>query len=175
MSPVLLFVAFAILGVIWTAIWGWVLVSARRPIPYAEVESEAAILRRRLFYLASFLVLIVFAGTAYWLPYPFIRDRVLGRPAVTVHVLAQQWAWTFSRTKVPVGIPVAFDVTSSDVNHGFGLYDPQGHLVAQVQAMPGYTNRLNFTFEQPGTYAVRCLELCGTPHYLMESQIMVTR
>ena len=35
-----------------------------------------------------------------------------------------------------------FDVTSVDVNHGFGVYDPNGRLIGSVQAMPGYTNEL---------------------------------
>ncbi len=175
MSPVLLFVGFAILGAAWTAIWAWVLFSARHPVPQAQVETKSAVLRWRLSYVASALVFIVFAASIHWLPYAFVRTRVLGRQALTIHVLAQQWAWTFSQDKVPAGVPVEFDVTSSDVNHGFGLYDPQGHMVAQTQAMPGYTNRLIFTFREPGTYTVRCLELCGTPHFLMSSQITVTR
>ncbi len=71
-------------------------------------------------------------------------------------------------------MPIEFDITSNDVNHGFGLYDPQGNLVGQVQAMPGYVNHLIFTFHEPGTYTVRCLELCCMPHFAMESQITVT-
>jgi cytochrome c oxidase subunit II len=81
--------------------------------------------------------------------------------------------WTLSRSEFPTGVPVEFDVTAGDVNHGFGLYDPQGHLIAQTQAMPGYTNRLIFTLEEPGIYVIRCLELCGAPHFLMDSQITV--
>jgi hypothetical protein len=33
----------------------------------------------------------------------------------------------------------ATDVTSADVKHGFGIYDPHATLLGQVQAMP---NRL---------------------------------
>ena len=54
-----------------------------------------------------------------------------------------------------------FDVTSIDVNHGFGLYDPDGHLIGSVQAMPGYHNQLDLTLDEPGVYRIRCLELCG--------------
>lgn len=175
MNPVLLFVGFAILAAAWTAIWAWVLVSARHPVPQAQVETKTAMLRRRLFYVASALVFIIFAASVPWFPYSFIRSQVLGRPQITVDVLAQQWAWTFSRDKVPAGVPIEFDVTAGDVNHGFGLYDPQGHMLAQTQAMPGYTNHLIFIFREPGIYDVRCLELCGTPHFLMSSQITVTR
>ncbi|CAF0701745.1 hypothetical protein MPNT_410011 [Candidatus Methylacidithermus pantelleriae] len=58
-------------------------------------------------------------------------------------------------------MPVEFLVRAADVNHGFGLYDPDGRLVAEVQAMPGYTNRLTYVFKKPGTYKVLCLEFCG--------------
>lgn len=175
MSPVLLFVGFGILGVVWTAIWGWVLINASRPAPQTQVETKTVILRRRLLYVATALVVVIFLASIYWLPYAFIRRGVAGQPTVRVHVLAQQWAWTFSQDKVPVGVPIEFDVTAGDVNHGFGIYDPQGQLVAQTQAMPGYSNHLIFTFEQPGVYDIRCLELCGTPHFLMASQLTVTR
>ncbi len=174
MNPVFLFVGFCILAAIWTIIWGWVLVNAGRPLPYPQVEREAANLRLLLVYIASALVIVIFGISIYFLPYAFIRTAVLGPPVTKVNVLAQQWAWIFSQNKFRVGVPVELDVTSKDVNHGFGLYDPQGHLIAQVQAMPGYTNHLILTFHEPGSYTVRCLELCGTPHFLMESQLTVT-
>ncbi len=174
MNPVLLFAGFLVLGAIWTGICAWVFASARLPVPQYRIETGAAILRRRLLYAASGFVVIIFAASVYWLPYAFTRRNTVGRPQIMVHVLAQQWSFSFSPDKVPAGVPVEFDVTSSDVNHGFGLYDMGGHLVAQTQAMPGYTNRLIFVFKEPGTYLVRCLELCGTPHFAMQSQITVT-
>ncbi len=175
MNPMLLFVGFCILAVIWTAIWAWVLLSVRRPASYPQIEASASTLQRHLFYVAIALVIIIFLVSIYWLPYAFIRSGVLGPPAVRVSVLAEQWAWTFSQDRFRAGVTVEFDVTSKDVNHGFGLYNPEGRLVGQVQAMPGYVNRLILTFHQPGIYTVRCLELCGTPHFLMQSQITVMR
>jgi cytochrome c oxidase subunit 2 len=73
----------------------------------------------------------------------------------------------------PVNRRIIFEVTSRDVNHGFGVYDPQGHLIAQVQAMPDYVNYLEVTFHQPGRYTVRCLEYCGIGHAMMEKTISV--
>lgn len=174
MTPILLFAGFCILGAIWTAVWGWVLVGAGRSSELSQVETDAAILRRRLIYAMSAVVTAIFAASIYWLPYAFMRRTALGQPSTKVGVLAEQWDWMFSQDKFTVGVPVEFDVTSKDVNHGLGLYDPRGHLVGQVQAMPGYVNHFIFTFREPGTYTVRCLELCGTPHFLMQSQITVT-
>ena len=65
-----------------------------------------------------------------------------------------------------------FDVTSIDVNHGFGLYDPHGHLIGSVQAMPGYHNELDLTMSE-GVYRIRCLEFCGLNHSPMETTFAV--
>jgi cytochrome c oxidase subunit II len=72
-----------------------------------------------------------------------------------------------------VGKAVEFHVTGSDVNHGFGIYDPQLRLVAQTQAMPGYTNVLRHTFTKPGSYKILCLEYCGLAHHTMMAEFNV--
>lgn len=90
-----------------------------------------------------------------------------------VNVTSAQWYWDFDREEVITGTPVEFRVSSIDVNHGFGLYDPGGRLVVQVQAMPGYVNRLVHTFTEPGTYRVLCLEYCGLAHHDMEFDLIV--
>jgi cytochrome c oxidase subunit II len=149
-NPLLLFGTFIVLGAIWTAICGWVFATARHPVAQSQVEPRTAILRRRVLYVSSVLVLAIFVASLYWLPYVFVRRQTIGRPTLQVRVVAEQWVWVFSRDKVPAGVPVEFDVTSKDVNHGFGLYNPEGRLVAQTQAMPGYTNRLIFTFQSAG-------------------------
>jgi cytochrome c oxidase subunit 2 len=64
-------------------------------------------------------------------------------------------------------------VTSRDVNHGLGLYGPDGVLLATVQAMPGYTNELDVTLKQTGTYRLLCFEYCGLGHHAMESRLEV--
>jgi cytochrome c oxidase subunit 2 len=48
-------------------------------------------------------------------------------------------------------------------------------IVAQTQAMPGYTNILRYTFSQPGTYQVLCLEFCGLAHHDMKAEIAVAQ
>ena len=91
-----------------------------------------------------------------------------------VNATGAQWYWDLDREEVVAGQPVEFRVTSTDVNHGFGLYDGAGRLVAQTQAMPGYVNRLNHVFEMPGTYRVLCLEYCGLAHHDMKAELVVT-
>lgn len=82
-------------------------------------------------------------------------------------VTAFQYAFELPAV-VPVDTPIVFDVTSKDVNHGFGIYDPQGQLMAQVQAMPDYVNHLPLRFTVRGHYVIRCLEYCGIAHAAMQ-------
>jgi len=99
-----------------------------------------------------------------------------GKPATLTGrhyaVTAMQYAFELPAT-VPADTPVVFDVTSTDVNHGFGIYDPQDRLVAQVQAMPQYVNHLPLRFVQRGRYTVRCLEYCGIAHAAMQGAFEV--
>jgi cytochrome c oxidase subunit 2 len=96
-----------------------------------------------------------------------------GEPGTTIEVSGGQFFWSIDPTEVPAHTAVRFDVTSVDVNHGFGIYDPDGRLLGSTQAMPGYTNRLDLTFDKPGAYLVRCLEYCGLSHHLMQAGFQV--
>jgi cytochrome c oxidase subunit 2 len=93
------------------------------------------------------------------------------------------WSWTLTPVSaavpangnlvLPAGKLVEFDVTSKDVNHNLAIYNSAGELVAQVQAMPDYTNRLFYRFDAPGHYYVLCLEYCGLAHHAMNTEFDV--
>jgi cytochrome c oxidase subunit 2 len=169
------FAVFLLLVAVWTAVWVFVVVRSRHAVPYADMAPKVARLRRRLAYMIGLAVLAIFVVSMRGLPYHSVRRAALGAPAVTVELAGVQWAWRLSRGAVPVGVPVEFAVTAEDVNHGVGIYDPRGTLVAQVQAMPGYTNRLLYRFREPGRYTLRCLEYCGVAHHVMIADLEVTR
>ena len=90
-----------------------------------------------------------------------------------VDVVGRQWSWQMTPTTVTTGSPVEFRVRSDDVNHGFALYAPDGHIVIQTQAMPEYTNKVLYRFDVPGTYTVQCLEYCGIGHAPMKTTFVV--
>lgn len=113
---------------------------------------------------------VVVVGLSF-LDMPYATGDGGGRTVVTV--TGSQFYWQMKPTSVPAGAHVRFDVTSTDVNHGFGIYDPRGRLIGSVQAMPGYHNRLDLTLDEPGAYRIRCLELCGFYHSTMEGELMV--
>jgi cytochrome c oxidase subunit 2 len=89
-------------------------------------------------------------------------------------VTSAQYFFALDPPEVPAGTDVRFRVTSRDVNHGFGLYDPSGRLIGSVQAMPGYHNELDLTLDEPGAYRVFCFELCGLEHHKMQGTFTVT-
>jgi len=65
---------------------------------------------------------------------------------------------------VKVGEYVEFAATSTDVTYGFGAFRKDGSLVFQMQVLPGMTNRIVWTFDEPGTYDVRSTEYSGPRH-----------
>ncbi len=164
---------FLVIGGIWTLIWVYIFLRSAEPKPYSRIYEEIQVLRRVLVALVIAGAAVLFVVSLRWLPYAFARARNLGPPRVSVRALGVQWAWGLSQNTVPAGVPVEFLVTSGDVNHDFAIYAPDGELVAQVQAMPGYTNRLIYEFSRPGTYTVRCLEYCGLAHHVMTTTLTV--
>ena len=152
----------------------------------ATVDYAKANRLRLLFFVSLGVILLTFLVlTLPRLPYP-IEARA---PDRVVHAVGKQYAWSLTEgagptlaawdrdfsplVTVQAGALVEFRVTTLDVNHGFSLYAPDGHLMAQTQAMPGYVNRLRVSFDQPGTYTVLCLEFCGMSHHRMRGVVEV--
>ncbi|GIK77460.1 MAG: cytochrome C oxidase subunit II [Acidobacteria bacterium] len=136
-----------------------------------EAVTEAAYRARPLWlaFLAIVLGTIV-CVTLFFTPY---RPDTAAASA-TVKVVGGQFYWTMDPKSVPAGSDVIFEVTAADVNHGFGVYNPTGQLIGNVQAMPGYTNDLELSLDEPGTYLVSCLEFCGLKHHDMAAEFEVT-
>ncbi|MEO8746526.1 MAG: cytochrome oxidase [Rhodanobacter sp.] len=152
----------------------YVIGQAGKPADDAATRKSAHtsnVLRRWLFGT----LLVIFVGGTYATLHRFPiapQDSPLGIQQV-VDVVGQQWSWLITPDTVRAGSPVEFRVTSKDVNHGFAIYAPDGRIATQTQAMPGFTNKIVYTFREPGIYKVRCLEYCGIGHAPMTSEIKV--
>lgn len=149
--------------------------SHERQVDYAPLQKRAYRLRTVFFWILVFTLGPVMLYTLVDLPYDPVAAERSGGTVQVVDAVGYQWRWDLSRTEFKVGDPVEFRVTSADVNHGFGIYDADLRLVAQTQAMPGYTNRLRHTFTAEGTYRVLCMEYCGLAHHNMISEITVVK
>jgi cytochrome c oxidase subunit II len=179
-APFAVFVAATLLIL---AVFAAVARSARgnRVVDYARVNR----LRLQFFVGLAVLLVLFLVLTLRRLPYP-VEART---PDRVVNAVGKQYAWSLTDgpgptlaswdrdfspvVNVAAGTTVEFRVTTLDVNHGFSLYAPDGRLVTQTQAMPGYMNRLRATFDQSGTYTVLCLEFCGMSHHRMRAVVEV--
>lgn len=141
---------------------------ANADMPFERVRDSAYRMRR--FWFAFLIVLLGGGVAASLLLLPYSRA---GEAQAEVKVSGGQFYWSMSPAQVPAGTKLDFDVTSVDVNHGFGIYDPGGHLLGSVQAMPGYHNHLVLELDQPGSYLISCLEFCGAKHHEMHRSLEV--
>ena len=181
--PVIAFAVFLVSSAVVLAVFG---VVARSTKMHRDISYTSANRLRLLLFTSLAVILLTFLIlTLPRLPY----TAEASAPDRIVLAVGKQYAWSLTEgtaptlanwdtafapvATVPVGALVEFRVTTLDVNHGFSLYAPDGSLMAQTQAMPGYVNRLRVMFDKPGTYTVLCLEFCGMSHHRMRGVVEV--
>lgn len=96
-------------------------------------------------------------------------------PPLVIQVDGFQWGWRFDLgdgvvvnslpedpavISLPVDRPITFMLESPDVIHSF--YVPR--FLIKRDAVPGRTNRIDVTIDEPGTYSGVCAEFCGLLH-----------
>ncbi|MFA5300255.1 MAG: hypothetical protein WC389_18865 [Lutibacter sp.] len=178
-SILLLFLVLMGIAII---VFTYVYLSSKKAEP-PKLGMSNPLKKRFWFMLILSVILVIFISvTIPKSPYYLFTNET---PAKVVHVSAMQFMFIMSEKaidpkkpsreaiEIPVNKLVEFRVTSLDVNHGFGVYNPEDRLITQTQAMPGYVNRLRYKFSEPGTYNIFCLEYCGMAHQVMRSSFIV--
>ena len=96
-----------------------------------------------------------------------------------IHIIGYQFGWKFdymneeialkeeAELVVPVGQPIAFELTSNDVMHAFWVPDWR----FQMSTLPTQTNYASVTPSKIGTFDVVCAYLCGVGHTGMNSAV----
>ncbi|MGZ8715932.1 MAG: cytochrome C oxidase subunit II [Gaiellaceae bacterium] len=164
-------VVFAVVAFLLAGAFLVIGMQAGSDVAFERVRRVGYWLRKR--WLALLLVIGVLVIGISLFDLPYASGGAAGR--TVVKVTGGQFFWSLVPDRVPAGTRVRFDVTSVDVNHGFGFYDPHGHLIGSVQSMPGYDNELDLNLTEPGVYRIRCLEYCGLSHSTMESSFTVAQ
>jgi cytochrome c oxidase subunit II len=90
--------------------------------------------------------------------------------ALVVEVVGHQWWWevrypaegitTTDELHIPVGRPVALQLTSADVIHSFWV----PALAGKMDLLPDHVNMLVLQADQPGEHLSHCAEFCGLRH-----------
>ena len=121
------------------------------------------------------VIAIVFAATVH-----AMRDVPTSAPAgaLVVEIVGHQWWWevrypaegitTANEMHIPVGRPVALQLTSADVIHSFWV----PALGGKLDLLPDRTNTLVLEAEEPGRHLNRCAEFCGLQHALMGMDVV---
>ncbi len=164
MQSIILTVTLVLMAVVALAFW--------RVVGAVNAETEAINVgsrRSKLFWALVVLGVLVTAGSLRQWPHAV----TVGSEVVQVNATAEQFSWEIDARKVPISKNIVFNLHTKDVNHGFGVYNPSGRLLFQMQAMPGYVNKVTYVFDKPGMYKVRCLELCGIGHHDMNDEFEV--
>jgi cytochrome c oxidase subunit 2 len=110
-----------------------------------------------------------------WVGYKFMRD--VPDDAMVVQATGRMWSWLFEyengvqsdTLRVPLGRSIHVKLESKDVLHSF--YVPAFKIKQDL--VPGMTNYVWFTAQEPGAYQLYCAEYCGQRHAYMLSQVVV--
>jgi cytochrome c oxidase subunit II len=98
--------------------------------------------------------------------------------AIKIKAIAHQWWFEFqyndgalvtaSDMYIPVGQPVQIQLEAADVMHNFWV--PK--LAGKTYMIPGKTNYISFTANEPGIYRAFCAEFCGEAHAQMRFRVI---
>jgi len=99
--------------------------------------------------------------------------------ALRIDVTGKLWWWdvryagtnvvTANVIHIPAGQDIDLRLTSDNVIHSFWVPE----LAGKEDTIPGQTNHLRFTANEPGTYLGRCAEFCGLQHAHMDIIVVV--
>jgi cytochrome c oxidase subunit II len=183
-------IAALIIGVL---VWALILYAVAR---YRKRDEDAPRQTRYNLPLEVLYTLAPFAIIGVLFFYTIVNNNKLtemsGSPSHTIHVVGQQWQWTYNykdqvpgeaepgvweagtlrepaELVLPVNESIRFELTSPDVIHSFWV--PAFYF--KLDVIPGRTNAFELTPTKQGTFAGRCAELCGLYHSRMTFTVKV--
>jgi len=102
---------------------------------------------------------------------PFDNPRLeqIGENEYNAYMVAYVFGYSPAKMEIPLGATVHFQITSSDVVHGFEIPGTNVNLMV----VPGEVNHYTHTFTEPGEFLLLCNEYCGAGHEYMATTITV--
>ncbi len=129
---------------------------------------ESRSVKPALFY--SFVTLLIVIGvslhfityyTIPWKPMDMHRQRITPDKVFNITVASHRFQLPSEKLHIACNDKVLFNVTSSDLTYGFGLFRPDHSMVFQMQVVPGHRNDILWQFDRPGVYTIRSTEYSG--------------
>ncbi|MCZ7654114.1 MAG: hypothetical protein M5R42_07240 [Rhodocyclaceae bacterium] len=74
-----------------------------------------------------------------YIPWAAASGATGGEPEVQIDFTAKSWAYDISNRQIEAGKPVRFSGRSSDTQHGFAVYHPDGRVLFTMLMIPGTT------------------------------------
>lgn len=104
---------------------------------------------------------IITYNTIPWAPMDINRSEIVAERTFNIEVRNHQFILPADKLEIKTGETVLFDVTSSDLTYGFGLFKEDNSMLFQMQVVPGHKNDILWKFEKPGVFTIRSTEYSG--------------
>lgn len=172
----------AIIGLLVVVLLLWAIVRYRRRGDVIPEQTQYHLPLEIIYTVVPILVVIgLFAATV------VVENKETANPSssVIVDVNAFQWGWQFlypgthawvygettqsPEMVIPENTNVHFNLTSTDVVHGFYVRD----FNFSRYALPGVVNQFTIDPQSTGTFFGQCTQLCGLYHSLMYFRVKV--
>ena len=143
------------------AVMGWFAVRVTQEGPTPPVKPG-------LFY--AFVAFLVVLGvslhfityyTIPWKPMDMHRADITPDKVFDIGVAGHKFQMPAETLQVACNDKVLFNVTSSDLTYGFGLFRQDHSMLFQMQVVPGHVNDILWQFDKPGVYTIRSTEYSG--------------
>jgi cytochrome c oxidase subunit 2 len=143
------------------AVMGWFALRVTQQGPTPAVKPG-------LFY--AFVAFLVVLGvslhfityyTIPWKPMDMHRADITPDKVFDISVADHTFRLPAETLQVACNDKVLFNVTSSDLTYGFGLFRQDHSMLFQMQVVPGHVNDILWQFDSPGVYSIRSTEYSG--------------
>ena len=119
---------------------------------------------------------ITTANTIPWVAVDLDRDAYPADKTFEITMADHRFQLPSEVLAIDCGDRVLFEVTTTDLTYGFGLFRQDHTMLFQMQVVPGHRNDVLWTFEKNGIYTIRSTEYSGPAGHRMivEDAVEVT-
>jgi cytochrome c oxidase subunit II len=96
-----------------------------------------------------------------WKPMDMNRAHIQPDKVFNINVASRAFQMPSEKLQITCDEKVLFNVSSSDLTYGFGIFREDNTMVFQMQVVPGHVNDILWQFSTPGACTIRSTEYSG--------------